>query len=432
MWRLRSEIYTEVVIEPEKIENANIIIKVSTFSDLLSENGNSIPANFRLCDIYLKNEENDLLEAFSILYNELNCFIDRLSFVSYCQASLQNIISISPDIVKLGEIFEIAVPQANQIRKTNNILLSKLNYDKPLNPQYRRLERLMRLGLNSFSEEEKYLSYYSLLEEIANNESTEYIETTCNKCGHVTSTGRKKTGNFIKNLLEQHGLDSKMRKEAESIRNKIAHGGAEKNKEYFSNVVKISSHLEEICLIEIESRFEIDIVNRLSNHIIDIPMFKHSCMALSNHDFEFISSTLTVNSRFVKLKHSDEAKFENQSSSVGVSYNQRPNLSEIAFPDILMPFSKEEEIVVYQNIGETYYKYDEQLKAKTFYFKSLNIAEELDNKEAIACGNANIGNTYRQLNNIIEAKKHWTKSFEIFHEIESPMATTVKKWLNEN
>lgn len=69
MWRLRSEIYTEVVIEPEKIENVNIIISVSAFSDLNSENGNSIPANFRLCDIYLKTEENDLLTDFAEYLN---------------------------------------------------------------------------------------------------------------------------------------------------------------------------------------------------------------------------------------------------------------------------------------------------------------------------------------------------------------------------
>lgn len=433
MWRLRAEIYTESIVIQSKIENDSFIIRVTEFTDENSNKGSYAPANYRLLDIFLVKEEKDILEAFAVLYNEMNCFIDRLSYVSYGNAYVYKLISITPNLVEFGDFFELAVPRANLMRKTKNIRLSDLNFNKSVSIENRRWERLLRIGINSKSEEEKYISYYSLLEEIARLECKENIVTTCKKCEHENDTGRKKTGDFILKILENHGLDKKTRKEASKIRHKIAHGGKEKNKEYFANVSRIGSHLEEICLIELEKRIGIDIINRLKTHITDIPILKHTCVCIcvTDKDFDFVKSQLIFETRFVKLKHSDESKFQGQSLEAGISFKERPHLSNLAYPLVLYPKDNFMKTKIYTDLGGLYYSHNEADKAIECYSFALKFAEESDNKETIAGSYYNLGLSHLLKNEKKEAKRFWEMSLNLYKELKSPNVKTIKDKLDE-
>ena len=226
-------------------------------------------------------------------------------------------------------------------------------------------------------------------------------------------------------------LTKKTMKNAEIIRNEIAHGGAKKDKSYFVDVARIGSNLEEICLIELEQRFGIDIINRLNIHVSDIPMFVHKLICISDKDCDFIESKHFSEPRFVKLQHTDESKFESQQTMIGVMHNGRPQIYDIAYPIILFPINKLEESVAYQNIGELYYIYKEQDSSIKFYLKALNIVESFGEKEAMAVCYTNLGNAYQQKNNKAEAKRYYQMSINLFRELNSPLAITVQNWLKE-
>jgi hypothetical protein len=337
MWRLRTVIKSEVVIEIGDFTTSHVRFNVFAINKENTLNGEAIPPNMRYCDVLLFDNMTDILDAFAFLYNEINGFLDRVSLASYGWASIHDILSIAPDKVKPNEEFEIAFPQFSINRKTINLNLSNLKSKVELNFSQQRWARLLRLGLNASSEEEKFICYYSLLEEIAREESSEFIVNTCKNCNTQVNTGRKATNNFIKNLMKKHDMEFDLVDKAPEIRNKIAHGGADKNKAYFSYVAKINSHMEEICLIELESRLKIDVINRLHAHIIDIPMVKHHCICNMENSFDLIQSTQTLPARFVKLKHSSESMFQNQTAQVGMPLdkNGMPIINPFSWPEIV-------------------------------------------------------------------------------------------------
>ena len=221
-------------------------------------------------------------------------------------------------------------------RKTKRVSLDSLNLDEKNDDKLLQLQRLLRLGLNSISEEEKYINFYSLLEEIARSESTEYIENICPSCQHKVNTGRKKTNNYINNILKLHGIESKLISNAPEFRNKIAHGGATKNKEFYSTLSLLNSHFEEVCMLEVEKRLNITVNNRLSVHIIDVPVVTHKCICNINGTFDLVESSQRIPARFVKLKHDDDKIYKDTSALVGfpLDSEQRPFIDPFSWPEV--------------------------------------------------------------------------------------------------
>lgn len=337
MWRLRTAIRSEVVIEIGEFSTSQVKVNVFAINKENTENGDTIPPNIRYCDIYLLDDnKKDIFEAFAFLYDEINNILDRVSLASYGWATIHSILSIAPDKVKPKEEFEIAFPQFSTHRKTVNLDLENIKSGIEINFTQQRWGRLLRLGLNASSEEEKFICYYSLLEEIAREESSEFIINTCGNCGAQVNTGRKATNNFIKSLMKKHGMESKLVDKAPEIRNKIAHGGAKKDKIHLANVEKINSYMEEICLLELESRLKINVINRLHAHIIDVPMVKHRCVSNTDMSFDLIQSTQTIPARFVKLKHESEGAFQSQAAQIGMPLdkNGAPIIHPFSWPEI--------------------------------------------------------------------------------------------------
>lgn len=337
MWRLRTVLKFEVIVSPGEIESSTAIFKIFPIDSTNTDSVQKIPETIRYCDALLKQDLDDIYEAFALLYNEVNSFLDRLSLVSYGSGEIVQIFSICPFSVLPGQEFEIAIPQFSTHRKTRPIELESLHLESEFTPEQQRWSRLLRNGLSSSSEEEKYINYYSLLEEIARQESEEYIVTKCTnpECHKEFNTGRKATNNYIKGILQNHKLDSDLVKKAPALRNKIAHGGAIKDKNYLEDVRKVGSHLEEICLIELENRLPVEIINRMNAHIIDVPIVKHGCVCNDN-SFDLIRTTQTIPARFVKLKTSSDKGFEGQSTQIGMPLGKdgRPIIDPFSWPEI--------------------------------------------------------------------------------------------------
>ena len=101
------------------------------------------------------------------------------------------------------------------------------------------------------------------------------------------------------------------------------------------DIREVGSHLEEVCLIELENRLPVEIINRLNAHIIDVPIAKHRCIC--NHDaFDLISTNQTISARFVKLKTNNEKGFKDQSTQIGMPLDKdgRPFIDPFSWPEI--------------------------------------------------------------------------------------------------
>lgn len=336
MWRLRTIIESDVLIEPGAISTPNVLVNIFKVDKANTTVGDDVPQTVRYCDITLRYEVPDISEAFAILYDQLHRLLDRISVVSYGGTMMHKILSVAPASIKPNEEFELAFPQLSANRKTKSIRMEWLKLGAGIDQTYQRLERLMRLGLSAISEEEKFISYYSLIEEIARNDSTEYIVTTCDSCKCQVNTGRKATNNFIKSLLQKYGVEDKLAKKAPEIRNKIAHGGAAKNKEFYATVASLNSHLEEVCLLELEVRLGISIVNRINVHVVDIPVTTHRCICNKDGTFGVISSSQKIPARFVKLHHEADSVFMDTGAEIGLPLDnhQRPIIDPFAWPEV--------------------------------------------------------------------------------------------------
>ena len=334
MWRMRTIIWSEVNITPSEVKHGNVEFRVFEINEENTEGGNCISASHRYCDAFLADENITIDEAFSLLYDRLQGLLDRLSLISYGQSYLKTILSICPATVSVGQEFQIAIPQYRLERKTVPASLDLTLPLANLSDASERWIRLLRFGLNSASEEDRYISYYSLLEEVARAEGTEKIATICINCNFKTDTGRPATQNFIKDILLSHNIDEELTKQAPKYRNKIAHGGALKNREFYRNLAKLNSHLEEVCLIELEKRLYAPILNRINAHIIDIPVVIHTAFCDQDGSFELIQTTQTVPTRFIRLSGlgSDLA---NQSVLVGMPLGQsgEPLVDPYSWPE---------------------------------------------------------------------------------------------------
>jgi len=203
MWRLRTVLEFEVIVSPGEIESSTAIFKIFPIDSRNTDSAQDIPKTIRYCDVMLRQDLDDIYEAFSLLYNEVNSFLDRLSVVSYGSGRIAHILSICPTSVFPGQEFDIAIPQFSIHRETRPIKLESLHLESEFTPEQQRWSRLLRNGLSSLSEEEKYINYYSLLEEIARQESEENIVTKCTnpECLKEVDTGRKATNKFIKGIF---------------------------------------------------------------------------------------------------------------------------------------------------------------------------------------------------------------------------------------
>lgn len=338
-WRLRAVIETEIVISPGQFNWESVTLKVFPINGENTQNGNHVPERVRYCDITWESNDCDVIDAFAFLSDKLEKFLDRYAMYSYGAAKLLEIKSVCPVSVRVGESFPIAIPQFSKNRKTKQVRLEEAGLDAEFSDEQDRWVRLLKNGLSSVSTEERFVCFYSLLEEIARLESKEYIITSCSNpsCGKEVNTGRKKTSNFILNLLELHGVEKKLRKKVPGLRNKITHGGAIKDKMFLKAVNTVGSHLEEICLLELEKRLPLKIVNRLNAHIVDVPVVTHECLCTEGGGFELIRSNLKIPARFVKLKHTDDKVFDEQSAEIGLPLDSenRPPIDPFSWPEII-------------------------------------------------------------------------------------------------
>ena len=64
MWRLRTIIVSEVVIDPSEVQLANITLKIFEINEENTKQGAQASANMRYCDAFLRKETSDIFDAY--------------------------------------------------------------------------------------------------------------------------------------------------------------------------------------------------------------------------------------------------------------------------------------------------------------------------------------------------------------------------------
>lgn len=84
------------------------------------------------------------------------------------------------------------------------------------------------------------------------------------------------------------------------------------------------------------------------------------------------------------------------------------------------------------NMGNAYDSLGKYRKAIEFHEQSLTIKREIGDRSGEGNSLGNLGNTYRSLGEIEKACDLWKEALAIFETIESPNATNLQKWIEEN
>ena len=283
--------------------------------------------NFRLIEIIFKKEESDTIEdAYVKGQDYIDEFIDRFCFISFSGAFQVQCISVSKEYVKLNEEFEIIYTHCYKQRTLNNIDIVKINFQ--LDEKQKRYLRLLKSSILATNYEEKLLNIFTVLEQIAIEESEETIKNTCAKCGNENDTGNKKTNNYIKQLLEKFEFTSNDVKKITGYRGKIAHGGGRRNQAYYLDINNYAIMLEgPVYNLVIDRIKDVKIQNDCNPHIFGYPFIKTK--------FRYINKELKLENTYweysAKTKSSVINNSEKQSGQfVGVHLNklQQPNLPQ--------------------------------------------------------------------------------------------------------
>lgn len=284
-WIAKYLINTEALLQIGETKVGECIYKVASINGLNFFGHIETIDNFRLIEIIFEKKETDSIEDAYIKGQDfIDEFIDRFCFISYSSAIVNQCVSVSKESVKLNEEFEIIYVHYFKQRKLNNIDLNKIDFQ--LNDQQKRYLRLLRSGILATNFEEKLLNFFTVLEQIALEESKETIKNTCSNCGNENDTGNKKTNNYIKQILEKFSFTSSDVKKITEYRGKIAHGGGKRNQKYYLDVNKYAIQLEgPVYNLVLERISESKIQNDCNPHILGYPFMKAKFKFI-NKEFE--------------------------------------------------------------------------------------------------------------------------------------------------
>jgi hypothetical protein len=321
-WSAKYLIYTEALLNIGEIKVNECIYRIISISGISFFGQIESNPNFRILEVIFEKKETDTIEdAYIKGLDYLDEFIDRFFFISFSSAFPTQCISVSKECVDLNEVFEIFYIHYYRDRVLNNIDVDKINF--LLDEKQKRYLRLLRSGLLDDDYEKKLLNLFTVLEQIAFEESKETIKNTCLKCDHIHDTGRKQTNNQIKQFLTKFGFTKKDIEKIIGYRGKIAHGGGTRDQTYYLDINKYAIQLEApVYNLVIERIKEANIQNDCKPHIHGYPFVKTTFKYIEKEKLEYGSTYSSTQLSFSTINT------ERKSGRSGVGFeldeNNRP------------------------------------------------------------------------------------------------------------
>lgn len=324
-WRIKYLIETEAILESGSVDFKEVKIIITQTPS------SPINPHQKIIEILITEEQSSTIEdAYVMGIDIIEEFLDRFCLISYSQAFITTLISVCKEQVKPEEEFEFIQMQYLKERKLNKINPNDLLFKSDESSD--KYLRLLRYGMTSFSQEEKLLRYFSLLEQIAQNESEETIKKKCSNCEMEFDTGMKKTNNFISTLLSKHSINKKESKKITGYRGKIAHGGGRRSQEYFLDVDTLSARLETPAYKEVLQRIDVEIKNGMNVHMPGYPINKNTFKFDSNGGLIPIKGLWKSHGLFSKI---DTEKGDSAMFGVPTDGDKPITPEPIALPDLV-------------------------------------------------------------------------------------------------
>ncbi|MEJ8817791.1 hypothetical protein [Lacibacter sp. H407] len=330
-WRTRFVLYSKAELEDELYGVRDNIIRI------VSDKKFSHP--YYIADVFIKkNQFDDIRKSMYYSIDIINEFVSQVAVISYGECDLIEIISTTPYIVKPGIPFEMLLVQGDFHLKKIQIFRADIKSYSARSDKlkYVNLLTIIKDAINAESLETKFINYFSVLDYVAQQETTEMVFLECKNCNSMTPT-QKATSKFLANLFSTYGINNKQYQEIRKLRSKIAHGSGIRNSEFYSEIRRSLSSLESIALQEISKRTGVTIKRR-SSFVMDLPLLKLLCIKKSNPIW-MIPSTFRIQNvswsttlSFSGIKNSSDNSAELDGDFGPVGNPSRPKVPNIAWP----------------------------------------------------------------------------------------------------
>lgn len=280
-WIAKYIIKSEAILNIGNITIEKCTYKIFSLKEMPFFDSIQNDEHYRLIELTFENNKDSIENAYIRGQDYIDEFIDRFSFISYSFALQVQCISVSKEFVKVNEKFDVIFTHYFKNRRLNSINPEKLSFK--IDELQKRYIRLLRSAILALSYEEKLLRYFTVLDQIAIEESEETIKNVCKKCGNENDTGNKKTNKYISEILMKFGFSSTDLNKITAYRGKIAHGGGKRDQDYYLDVNKYAIMLEgPVYNLVIERIKEAKIQNDCNPQIPGYPFLKSTFKFLNN------------------------------------------------------------------------------------------------------------------------------------------------------
>jgi Apea-like HEPN len=296
-WISRLIIDSGVPLESGSFEFEGCMIETidvpSSFSEYFPNKFENISGLKMVTIIVEMSEDLDIFEVYLKTLEVLDKLLNRISLLGYCNSNLLMHVSTTDFRCEIDGNFESLV--TDQIVPKNYKLSFPLDVIQKIEPIPYDLEvslSFFRRALTTNSLEEKILMLSTCLERIAGSEATDTVKKivcdnckcnfipdilVCEKCNkeRKNDTGQKATKRYLKQILTKQ-LELMPRKylnkdeikpvnriinDFDEARNKVAHGGGERDLEFFVSMEESIAHVQDAIATLLAQRLGCDFVN---------------------------------------------------------------------------------------------------------------------------------------------------------------------------
>ena len=264
--------------------------------------GDQWPSHVKVIDAFLSGLDTTSAEEAHVAgINLVSTFLDRISVVTYSRCSLVKIISTCPASVSPGVEFHIATHDFYSSIDTPKVSSDHLAaFERlPADSVVHEAAHHARKALSEGVAEQHLLHLHIAAERIALSETHEKVKYTCPNCKHEWD-GRPASRRAVRALLGKRAVSPNDCDDAIEYRNRVAHGGGERDLAFYERVTELAGAVEGAVLSTIAERSGIRILQR-RNIVVGMPITISRARRNSDGSFVLLDSSWKAPTRPIEL-----------------------------------------------------------------------------------------------------------------------------------
>lgn len=336
-WRSYFIFFSEVPVSNGVYDIDEYQFLIETLPDL---NQLGIDTRLKLLSItFSYNDSQSIEDAYLKSINGTELFLNRISLIGYCETRIQRHLVTSIDMCDVGEKFEVLSSAIIHNRRFKYEIQPAdfLELKTRKEPYIEIALSFLQKALSSHSLEERIMMLAACLEKLGAEESNEYGQIKCTRCGHVEPTNAKATKKYSRILLQDKGAKTKdILNFLERDRNKIAHGGGNRSVQFYSDLKESILKIQSLIVEIVADRLKANFVNSTTS-ILDLPFVVYQYEKsvdgfIKSGDVRFSSKAGVSMVSNVSQRARDNITLE-----VGVAFNQTNPIIHKSFQEAFFP-----------------------------------------------------------------------------------------------